>query len=130
MCLSVFRLCIHWQAMQREYARVPAPSFLVYYRFQAEPVSTQAPVSHEVSAGSDPHFLEPDASPHSCQSQNCVDETRETGAAKISGLLQQQQAFATLVRFAVVPGKGVAEWLATGKWKCVLFVVTSRKRLF
>lgn len=108
-----FRLCIHWQAMQREYARVPAPSFLIYYRFQAEPASNHP--SSEGAAVRAPQYLSSDTSANDRQTKNCVEETREMAKAEISGLLQQQQAFATLVRFAVVPGKGVGEWLATGK---------------
>lgn len=100
------RFCVHWQAIQREFCKVPAPSFLVYYRLRFTS-SPQTPLS------ADEALEQASTKPGAKAERGCPGERPEGQTAKSPGA--DDERFIALVRFAVIASKGQQEWLSSGR---------------
>ncbi|XP_026192971.1 uncharacterized protein LOC34617566 [Cyclospora cayetanensis] len=142
--MCIFMLCVYWQAIQREFCKVPAPSFLVYYRLRLT-ASPQAPFCAPDAIASDdatasPRSAAAESSPKRqgqrsagcCAEHGAEDAKKEAckgqqqhrsaeGPLPTGGTVGELQSgekgkdrFIALARFAVIASKGQQEWLSSG----------------
>lgn len=107
---------MYWQAIQREFCKVPAPSFLVYYRFRLTS-SPQVPLFADESAGTNGPKTDAPEGEQIWRGES-LDESREFPA-------DEGERFIALVRFAVIASKGQQEWLSSGGSKPLKPLITS-----
>ncbi|CDJ60121.1 hypothetical protein, conserved [Eimeria maxima] len=118
MCVRL--LCVYWQAIQREFSKVPAPSFLVYYRFRLTSKPQPPLCSGEGTLQKDAAF----SSQPRAEREFVASGDTPAGPAEQQQQPQQkpqqkqqeqepgEEKFLALVRFAVIASKGHQEWIA------------------